>query len=413
MAHAFARADRSMASSAYCLIAAGKAAAHMAEPFLARMGRECRAGVVTVGAGAPRPVLPSTVAVIETGHPTPTVGSVAAAGAALALADGLRSGEHLIVLLSGGASAMMAGPAEGVTLEDKMGVTRALLHAGVGIAEINCVRKHVSTVKGGRLAAAARGRVTTWAISDIVAPIADDPSVIGSGPTVADPTTFADALSIAQRVTRTHPVPTAVLDYLARGVAGLVPETPKPGQASVEQARFELIGTRHHALAAARLEAAQLGYHVIEFPNPVVGEAREAVGPYWDRVREAMGSTAQPICVLSAGETTVTVRGRGKGGRNQEFALALAPLLARERRAVVCGSAGTDGIDGPTDAAGAVVDNGTIARGQQRGCAPVQTTLDDNDAYTFFQAVGDLIHTGPTGTNVADIQVTLVGGTSR
>lgn len=412
VAHAFARAEKSIASSsAYCLVAAGKAAVHMTEPFLARMDGECRAGVVTIAAGVPRPVLPKTVALVETGHPTPTVGSAEAASAALALAEGLRRGEHLIVLLSGGASAMLAAPAAGVTLEDKMGVTRALLHAGVGIAEINCVRKHVSAVKGGRLAAAAAGRVTTWAISDIVAPLADDPSVIGSGPTVADPTTFADALAIAQRVTRTHPVPPAVLDHLARGVTGVVPETPKPGDRSVEHARFELIGTRHHALAAARVEAAHLGYHVIELPDPVVGEAREAVVPYWDRVRAAMGGTAQPICVISAGETTVTVRGGGKGGRNQEFALALAPLLARERRAVVCGSAGTDGIDGPTDAAGAVVDNGTISRGQQLGCAPAQTTLDNNDAYTFFQALGDLIHTGPTGTNVADIQVTLVGGT--
>lgn len=383
----------------------------MAEPFLARVSRGCRAGLVTIAPGAPPPRLPPSVRVIEAGHPTPSAGSVEAAHAALALARSLREDEQLVVLLSGGASAMMAAPAEGLTLEHKMAVTRALLHAGVGIADVNCVRKHLSLVKGGRLAAAADGRVLTWAISDIVAPLADDPSVIGSGPTVADPTTFADSLVVAERVSRTHPVPSAVLECLLQGAAGATAETPKPGDARLARARFELIGTRLHALAAARAAAEEIGYLVVELPDVVVGEARQAVGPYLENVREAMGRTARPICVLSAGETTVTVRGGGKGGRNQEFALALARLLEGERRLTVCGSVGTDGIDGPTDAAGAIVDNETVQRARRQGLMPPEAFLNDNNAYAFFHALGDLIHTGPTGTNVADVQVTLVGGT--
>lgn len=381
----------------------------MTVPFLAHMSGECRAGVVALAPGVPRPHLPNTIHLIEGGHPTPTQGSADVAARALELARGMRDDERLVVLLSGGASAMMAAPAEGIALEDKMAMTRALLHAGVDIADINCVRKHLSLVKGGRLAAAARGRVLTWAISDIVAPVADDPAVIGSGPTVADPSTFAQALAIAHRVAGTHAVPRAVQAHLERGAEGRLEETPKPGDRRLEQAEYTLIGTRRHAMSAARVEAERLGYVVAELDDVVIGEAREEAPHYWDRARTAMGRSGRALCLLSAGETTVTVRGAGKGGRNQEFALALTPLLARERRTAVCASVGTDGVDGPTDAAGAIVDNDTARRAADAGLEPVDRFLAANNAYAFFHALGDLIHTGPTGTNVADVQVTLVG----
>jgi glycerate-2-kinase len=266
------------------------------------------------------------------------------------------------------------------------------------------VRKHLSAIKGGRLAAAA-GATVTLAISDVVAPVADDPCVIGSGPTVPDPTTFADALAALDRFALRGRVPPAVVALLERGAGGEVEETIKAGDARLARASFHVIGSRLDALAGARERAAALGYTVVEVPEPIVGEAREAGA--W-LARRAAAAGAPRVCVLAAGETTVRVRGRGRGGRNQELALAAALEGPGTGGGWVLASAGTDGVDGPTDAAGAIVDPTTLARAAAAGLDP-RRFLENNDVYRFFEPLGDLIRTGPTGTNVGDVQVVLFG----
>jgi glycerate 2-kinase len=329
---------------------------------------------------------------------------VAAAAEALALAAATSrdADARLVVLLSGGASAMLAAPAAGVTLEDKIETARRLMHAGMAIGELNCVRKHLSDVKGGQLAAAAV-RTLTLAISDVHGPVADDPSVIGSGPTVPDPTTFAEALRIVRAVVE---VPPRVRLRLESGAAGSLPETPKPGDRRVTDSIYEVIGNRLTAVAGARHVAESLGYRVMVIEGAIEGEARDASRRFVERSLEIAAATSSPVCVLGAGETTVTVRGEGKGGRNQEFALAAASRVESFERDAVLASAGTDGADGPTDAAGALVDRTTLARAAAAGL-DWMSTLANNDAYHFFEPLGDLIRWGPTGTNVGDVQIFL------
>ncbi|MFN8059361.1 MAG: DUF4147 domain-containing protein [Vicinamibacterales bacterium] len=391
----------------YCLIAAGKAADPMARSFLARAPGRCRAGVVVSPTAVATPV--DGVEYFLGGHPVPTEGSVAGGRRALALASQVQAGGRLVVLVSGGASAAMAAPVDGVSLADKMQTTKALLRAGVAIDEINAVRKHLSAIKGGRLAAACPGLVVAWAISDIVGPVADDPAVIGSGPTVADPSTFAEALAVTTRVARTEPIPERALAYLAAGAAGGRPETPKPGDGRLRDSHFRVVGSRSHAVEAAAQVARARGYRVTVLEGAIVGEAREAARAYFDRVRRAALDRPEPQCVLSSGETTVTVTGSGRGGRNQEFALSLVDAFADESRVVALASVGTDGVDGPTDAAGAVVDVKTRERARTAGLAEPDAFLAANDAYAYFERTGDLLLTGPTGTNVADLQVFLLG----
>jgi glycerate-2-kinase len=298
---------------------------------------------------------------------------------------------------------MMAVPAAGVTMADKVETTRTLLTAGVPIDELNCVRKHLSAIKGGWLAAAAE-RSLTLAISDVHGPVADDPSIIGSGPTVADPSTFADALRIVQEVSG---VPAGVRRHLERGVRGEIRETVKPADPRLAHAAYEIIGNRQTALSGASRVAASLGYSVAVLEPPTEGEARDASRAFVAHARRVAGSGARPLCVLAAGESTVTVEGNGRGGRNQEFALAATPFMGQLGRASVLASAGTDGVDGPTDAAGALVDSSTLQRAERAG-VDWESSLADNDAYHFFEPLGDLILWGPTGTNVGDIQVLLV-----
>ncbi len=346
----------------------------------------------------------------EAGHPSPNNASVAAAQAALALArqSSAEADAWLVVLLSGGASAMLTAPAAGVTLEDKIAAGRAIMHAGLPIGALNCVRKHLSDIKGGQLAAAA-ARTLTLAVSDVHSPVADDPSVIGSGPTVADPTTYGDALEIVRSVPG---VPSRVLERLELGASGSRPETIKPGDPRASSARFEVIANRLTSLDAARRAAESLGYTVTVVDRVVDGEARDASAAFVERVGAAGATVRRPHCVLAAGETTVTVTGTGRGGRNQEFALASADQMESLRShlgsdAVVLASAGTDGADGPTDAAGAVVDSTTLSRARSLGL-DIASTLEANDSYHFFEALGDLIKWGPTGTNVGDVQLLLI-----
>lgn len=340
----------------------------------------------------------------DAGHPVPDDRSVAWARQALAAARIAMPGDLLLVLLSGGASSLMAVPRAPVSLEAKQETVHALLTRGADITALNTVRKHLSAIKGGQLAAACRGFVLTLAISDVVG---DDLAVIGSGPTVVDPSTFADALAVVDAHGGRTSYPPEVITTLERGAAGDDEETPKPGALWAMRSVARVIGGAADALAGARAAAASFGYHVHVMEQPVVGDARTIAPRYWATVATLASNVPRPLCVLSSGETTVRVTGRGKGGRNQELALALASGLETCESAAAAACVGTDGIDGPTDAAGAFVDSTTLARARERGLA-AERYLGDNNSYEFFRALEDLISTGPTNTNVGDIQAVLI-----
>ena len=338
------------------------------------------------------------------GHPEPNDVSVACGRRALTLAsDAYRARELLVVLLSGGASALLAAPADGLTLEDKVDATRVLLRSGLPIAAMNGVRKHLSAIKGGRLAARA-GWCVTFAISDVHSPVEDDPAVIGSGPTVADPSTFAGAMRALSEAGVLAQMPDAVREYLTRGAAGNREETIKPGDPRLARNEFFIAGTRHDAMDAVVEEARARGYRVARIDAPTLGEARDAARAFAADARQRAGGSSSPVCVVASGETTVRVgRSAGVGGRNQEFALAAAEHLASFDVCALA-SVGTDGIDGPTNAAGAIVDSTTIARAAALGL-DADEALAAHDSHPFFDALGDLVVTGPTGTNVGDVQI--------
>ena len=345
--------------------------------------------------------LVNTLECFDASHPSPNQASEAAGRRALALATESRTHAGLLVLLSGGASSILAVPADGLRLQDKLETARALMNAGAAIAELNCVRKHLSAIKGGRLAVTA-GQTVTLAISDVHGPIADDPAVIGSGPTVADPTTYADALEIVSRYGLREALRSAVVAHLERGAD----ESPKPGDVRLRNGSYHVIGNRQLAMDGAARAARQLGYTVHVHEGPTSGEARESGAAF---AAEALGlESSSKLCVIASGETTVRVRGSGRGGRNQEFALgALSAIDAARRQVIALASVGTDGIDGPTDAAGAIVDSTTTSRALHRGLR-AEAALAANDAYDFFAPLEDLIFWGPTGTNVGDLHVALV-----
>ena len=376
----------------------------MLHGFLAAVDQPIRRGV-GVGPG-PAVSMPALVTGYRGGHPVPDPGSVQAGREALRCAADVPASGCLVVLLSGGASALLSVPAGGVSLEEKVETTRVLLEAGVPIHELNCVRKHLSGVKGGRLALAAAGRVLTLAISDVVLPVENDPGVIGSGPTVRDTTRFAEALAIVERPAIRPRVPPRVLRLLEKGRDGLAAETLKTPQAS-DRAMYRVIGSRCDAMSGAVEAARGLGYDVAQIAEPVIGEARVAGAGHPARAVGAVAAPAGPWCVVSSGETTVTVSGGGRGGRNQELALAAVEKMGRLGAEAVLASVGTDGVDGPTDAAGAIVDSRTPFRARDLHLAPPAAYLSENDAYAYFDRLGDLVRTGPTGTNVGDLQVVL------
>ena len=375
------------------LVAAGKAAWVMASSYPLDVLEGVVAGPRS-GSGA----LPPQLEWFDAAHPYPNAASEAAGRRALAIAA--RSGTRgtLLVLLSGGASSMLAVPGPTLTLADKADTSRALMNAGVAIADLNCVRKHLSAIKGGRLAALA-GRTITLAISDVHGPVADDPSAIGSGPTVADPTTFADALAIVRRAGVAALVPAPVLACLERAAD----ESPKPGDPRLRASSYHVIANRHTAVEGAARAARARGYAVRIVEAATSGEARDVGAAFAaNGLREAgaPGSTpGAPVCLIASGETTVHVRGSGRGGRNQEFALGSMPVLdslAAPGTAAVVASAGTDGIDGPTDAAGAVVDSSSSARARLAGLDPA-AALASNGSYDFFAPLGDLTAVGADG----------------
>jgi glycerate-2-kinase len=295
---------------------------------------------------------------------------------------------------------MLALPARGVSLADKVTTTAALMRAGAAIAELNAVRKHLSAIKGGRLALAA-SETMTLAVSDVDG---DDPAVIGSGPTVADPTTFGDALGIVTHRLAGAAVPDAVMSHLEGGARGDLPETPKPGDARLARSEYRVLANRHTAMHAAADAAGSLGFDVRVVHESTRGEAREAGRQFAAEAIERVGT--RPLCVVASGETTVRVTGPGCGGRNQEFALGAAAVL-RSCPGAILASVGTDGIDGPTDAAGAIVDATTGQRARAAGLS-IEAALEENDSYPFFGTLGDLVTWGATGTNVGDLHVLLI-----
>jgi hydroxypyruvate reductase len=346
---------------------------------------------------------PTTVRVVEGGHPLPTDGSVRGARRLLEQAAVVGEGDLLIALVSGGGTALSTLPVDEVDLADLKTVYHHLLTAGVPIGPANTVRKHLTKVGGGQLAqAAAPATVSGLAVSDVVG---DDMSVIASGPTVPDTSTYEEALQVLYRHGLWHDVPAPVRDHLAAGARGRRPETPGPDDPCFDAGRTVLVGRNATALAAARAAAEERGYRVRTVTSDVEGEAR-TVGR---RHVETMLATPvdEPTCWLWGGEPTVTVTGDGTGGRNQEVALGAALALEGASQNAILLSGGTDGIDGPTDAAGAWALPDTAARARAAGCDPEQH-LDTNNAYPLFDALDQLIRTGPTHTNVMDVHVGLV-----
>jgi glycerate 2-kinase len=394
----------SIRETTFTVVAVGKAAWPMAAA-LARMSLGPVRGGVVAGPRIGDETLPPELEWFQATHPLPNHQSVAAARRSLALAEAVDNSGVLVVLLSGGASSMLAYPVPAITLDDKIATARLLMEGGVAIDGLNCVRKHLSLVKGGRLGALA-SRSFTLAISDVHGPIPDDPSVIGSGPTVPDSTTFGDAQRvIAEAGVQVRP---AVAAYLERGARDQEPETVKPGDERLAHARFEVIGSRRDAVEAAWRAAERAGYRVEVVEEATHGEARVAGQHFLNIGGRLASQSGRPLCVLGSGETTVRVTGGGVGGRNQEFALGAASAITEFEGAALLASIGTDGADGPTEAAGAVVDSSTLDRAAHVGLEWI-SSLERNDAYHFFEPLGDLIVTGPTGTNVGDLHVLLLG----
>jgi glycerate 2-kinase len=385
------------------VLSAGKAANAMATAAEHILGGVIRGGLVVSHVEGR---VPPHFEAIRGSHPVPTAESERAGQRALALAASVAADESLLVLLSGGASAIMAAPAPGITLEDKRRTTDRLLKGGADIHALNTVRKHISALKGGWLAAATSRPSLTLAISDVVG---DDVSVIASGPTVPDASTFDDAVAVLKRFGGLDAYPSPVVARLQAGARGDIAETPKPGDARLARAAATVIGGRRDAMDGAALDAELRGYTVLRLDEPVVGEARIAAVSHLRAAIARGADLRRPVCIISSGETTVHVTGHGTGGRNQEFALAAAAPLAAFGMPIVVASAGTDGIDGPTTAAGACVDSSTLDRAKAAGLAPPERFLSNNDAHAFFEALGDLVITGPTDTNVGDLQIVLIG----
>ncbi|MGO9602109.1 MAG: glycerate kinase [Candidatus Binataceae bacterium] len=386
------------------VLAIGKASYAMAAELERRLADRIADGLAVVPPDA-APAAPLTkIRIVSGGHPLPDASSVAAANAAIQMVANASAGDLVIVALSGGASAMFALPAPGLMLEDKIATTSALLRSGAAIRELNCVRKHLSAIKGGCLARSISNdaRVVTLILSDVPG---DDIATIGSGPTAADPSTFSDAIGILKRRRIWGRAPERVRDYLERGVAGEIPETPKSTDPSVARVTNLIIGSNATALDAAEREAAKSGF-AVERWRELKGEADELGRDLGARLGKV---STQRACILAGGEPVVTVHGGGRGGRAQQCALALALELARSAPSgrLAALAAGSDGIDGPTDAAGAFASPDTVERARAKGL-DAETALKRNDAYNLFGAIGDLFRTGATGTNVTDLFIALV-----
>jgi glycerate 2-kinase len=390
----------------FVVVGLGKAAAPMAAAVEEILGARVARGLVVTKYGHVQPT--RVIRIHEAGHPVPDDAGMAGARAVLDQVKGLGPADVVLVLISGGGSALTPAPVDGITLAEKQSLTKALLACGADIREMNTLRKHISRIKGGQLArAAAPARVFTLILSDIVG---DPLDAIASGPTVPDPTTYADALAILDKYRIREAIPGSIRTHLEAGAAGKIAETPKPDDPLFGRVKSVMVASNIQALEAASAEAQRLGFQAVILSSFIEGETREIARMHAALALEvrASGHPARPpVCLITGGETTVTLRGKGKGGRNQEFALAAALDIAGLPDVVVL-SAGTDGTDGPTDAAGALADGDTVKRALGVGLKP-RAALDGNDAYPFFERLGDLVITGPTRTNVMDVRLVLVG----
>jgi glycerate-2-kinase len=402
----YARPLQAAPGGGIVVLAVGKAARGMAEGAHRALGKRITHGIVLAPGGSLGQV-PRGFVTHRGGHPLPDGDGVHGARAIAEAARRAGPEDRLLVLLSGGGSALLTLPDGQVSLEDVREVTRLLLLSGAPIEELNAVRKHLDQLKGGGLARIAMpARVRGLLLSDVVG---DPPDVIASGPLSPDPSTFAGAIAVLEHREVWERVPASVREHLLFGREGQIPETPKPGDPPFTGVETAVIGNVARAVAGAAFRARALGYDVHVHSVELTGEARQVgqeLARLGRRIREAASPVAPPAVLIAGGETTVVVRGDGKGGRNQEVALAAALELDGVNRLLVA-SLATDGVDGPTDAAGAVASGSTLRRARQAGLDP-RGSLERNDAYPFFDGLGDLIVTGPTGTNVMDLMLVIV-----
>lgn len=389
------------------VLGGGKASGAMAEALEEILGERITDGIINIPKGTKNLYSTRRIVLHEASHPVPDEDGVLGTRKILELAEKAGENDLIICLISGGGSSLMPQPRDGVSLEDKKKITNDLLRCGATINEINAVRKHISDFKGGWLAKKAYpATVVSLLLSDVVG---DPLDVIASGPTVPDTTTFGDAISILKKYNIWEKVPSSIQNLLLDGTRGVEPETPKKGDKVFEKVHNLVIGSNRAACLAAKDELERNSVKTLFLTSYMEGEAREVGTFLGTLIREIVNSgnpLSRPCALISGGETTVTVVGKGKGGRNQELALA-ASLKIKGLDGGVLASVNTDGVDGPTDAAGAIVDGYTIKRAEEKNLDPIEFLLN-NDSYTFFSKLGDLIFTGPTGTNVTDIAVIVV-----
>ena len=388
------------------VIGAGKATASMAQAVEETLGNRIRTGIINVKYGHTAHL--SVIKVNEVGHPIPDEAGLRGAEEIVSLLGDTDKDDLVFVLISGGGSALLPVPSEGISLEEKQEVTRLLLNCGAGIKEINAVRKHISQIKGGQLARLSYpSTMISLVLSDVVGDLLDS---IASGPTVPDASTFSDVFVIIEKYGLLDKIPRSVREHIAKGVEGKIDETPKANDRIFHNVHNFVVSNNFVALNAAQEKARELGLNTLVLSSFIEGETREIAKAHTAIAREILHSgnpLVPPACLISGGETTVTVKGKGLGGRNQEFCLAAA-LEISELKDVVILSGGTDGTDGPTDAAGAIADSRTVERARRLGLNAAEF-LDNNDSYHFFEKLQDLLITGPTNTNVMDVRLVLVG----
>ncbi|MCG2754992.1 MAG: glycerate kinase [Desulfobacteraceae bacterium] len=387
------------------VIGAGKATAPMAAEIENLLGNRITKGIINVKYGHTSKL--GRIKLIEAGHPVPDKNGQKGAGDIVDLANNAGKDDLVICLISGGGSALLPLPFPGLTLKDKRDTIKILLSCGASIHEINALRKHISMIKGGRLAQAAYpASLVSLILSDVVG---DNLDVIASGPTVPDSSSFDDCIKIIDKYSIRKKLPKPVVRHIKDGISGRVPETPKTGDPAFDKTHNLIIGSNIEAISAAKKKSKSLGYNTIILSSMIEGDTTHVAHVHSAIAREIIKTgnpISSPACILSGGETTVTIKGKGLGGRNQEFALAAAMDIAGAENVVIL-SGGTDGTDGPTDAAGAIADTNTLSRATAMGLNPVHF-LANNDSYHFFQKLGDLLITGPTNTNVMDLRIVLV-----
>jgi hydroxypyruvate reductase len=388
------------------IIGAGKATASMAKAIEEILNDRITEGIINVKYRHTQPL--KKIKINQAGHPIPDEAGKKGALEIINLAKKAKKDDLVICLLSGGASALLPVPVDRVTLKEKQLTTDILLKCGAKINEVNIIRKHISQIKGGRLAQiVAPARLITLILSDVVG---DDLSTIASGPTVPDETTFDEALKVIKNYDLIEKIPNSVIEYIKSGIQGKVEETPKKDNPIFKNVENIIIGNNFDALQAGKIKAEELGFNTLILSSQIEGETKQVAKVHTAIAKEIIKTNnpiKKPACIISGGETTVTIKGDGLGGRNQEFVLSSAIEIDGLEDIVIL-SAGTDGTDGPTDAAGAIADGNTIKRAKELGMN-AEEFLERNDSYHFFKKLGNLLITGPTNTNVMDLRIILIG----